>query len=139
MAQRKVDAAAVASAARDLLMAEPAMGAAYTRAELRSGSRAGAPLFEAMRRAWHPDVSGDVQYALKPNWLFSSGTSGTTHGSPHAYDTHVPILLYGPKWFKPGRVDTRVAVVDIAPSLSRLLGVAAPDGSQGTPLPMVAP
>ncbi len=139
LAQRKVDASAAASAARDLLMAEPAMGAAYTRAELLSGSRAGAPLFDAMRNAWHPDVSGDVQYVLKPNWLFSSGTSGTTHGSPHPYDTQVPILLYGPKWFKPGRVDTRVAVVDIAPSLSRLLGVAVPEGSQGKPLPVVAP
>ncbi|MDP2366736.1 alkaline phosphatase family protein [Rhodoferax sp.] len=139
LASSKVDASALAEAARALLMAEPAMGAAYTRAELQSGSRAGAPFFEAMRNAWHPDVSGDVQYALKPNWLFSSGTSGTTHGSPHAYDTHVPILLYGPKWFKPGRVDTRVAVVDIAPSLSRLLGIAAPAGSQGKPLPSAVP
>jgi len=139
IAQRQLDAAALAEAARDLLLAEPAIVAAFTRAELLSGSRAGAPFFEAMRAAWHPDVSGDVQYALKPNWLFSSGFSGTTHGSPHAYDTHVPLLWYGPTWFKPGRVDARVAVGDIAPSLSRLLGVAAPDGSQGQLLPLAAP
>jgi len=30
-------------------------------------------------------------------------------------------------------------VGDIAPSLSRLLGVAAPDGSQGQLLPLAAP
>jgi hypothetical protein len=22
--------------------------------------------------------------------------TGTTHGSPHSYDTHVPLLVYGP-------------------------------------------
>ena len=31
-----------------------------------AGSRAGAPFFEQMRKSWHPDVSGDVQFAFKP-------------------------------------------------------------------------
>jgi arylsulfatase A-like enzyme len=66
----------------------------------------------------------------------TSSSSNTTHGSPHAYDTHVPILMYGPAWIKPGRVDQRVEVVDIAPTLARLLGVAAPAASEGTPLPL---
>jgi arylsulfatase A-like enzyme len=77
-----------------------------------------------------------VQYALKPYWMMTSSSSNTTHGSPHAYDTHVPILMYGPAWIKPGRVDQRVEVVDIAPTLARLLGVAAPAASEGTPLPL---
>ena len=90
-------------------------------------------------RAWNKDVSGDVQYALKPDWMLASSTSITTHGSPHPYDTHVPILVYGPRWVKPGRVDSRVEVADIAPTLARLLGVPAPSASEGKPLPLAGP
>jgi arylsulfatase A-like enzyme len=87
-----------------------------------------------MRRSWHPDVSGDVQYTLKPNWMFGSAVA--THGSPHPYDTHVPIMVYGPRWVKSGRIDTRVEVADIAPTLARLLRVPAPAASEGRPLPL---
>jgi hypothetical protein len=137
LAQKGHDANAVADAARALLMSEPGFAAAYTRAELQSGSRAGAPFFTPLQNAWHPDVSGDVQYMLKPNWKFGLRSNGTTHGSPYAYDTHVPILLYGPNWIGKGRVDQRVEVVDIAPTLADLLGVAPPATAQGRRLPFV--
>ena len=138
IALKNADAGALADELRTLLLAEQAIGSAYTRAELLSGSRAGAPLFDASRKAWHPDVSGDVQYTLKPNWMFAS-SSVTTHGSPHEYDTHVPLLLWGPRWVRPGRIDTPVDIVDIAPTLARLMGVAAPPASEGKPLPIAAP
>lgn len=134
IAQRQLDPDTVAEEARRLLLAEPGFGAAYTRRELLSGSLAGAPFFEAMRKSWHPDVSGDVQYTLKPNWMFGSAVA--THGSPHPYDTHVPIMVYGPRWVKSGRIDTRVEVADIAPTLARLLRVPAPAASEGRPLPL---
>ncbi len=125
----------MADAARVLLLAEPGFAAAFTRAELLSGSRAGEPLFDAMRKSWHADVSGDVQYALRPNWMYA-GRAVATHGSPYAYDTHVPILGYGPRWIGRGRVDARVEVVDIAPTLAKLLGIDAPAASEGKPLPL---
>lgn len=134
IAQKNVDAGKLSEEARRLLLAEPTVQAAYTRAELLAGSRAGAPFFEAMRNAWHPDVSADVQFALKPYWMTAS-SSATTHGSPHPYDTHVPLLLYGPPWVTSGRVDSRVEVADLAPTLARLLGVPPPSASEGRPLP----
>ncbi|HEY8358319.1 MAG TPA: alkaline phosphatase family protein [Ramlibacter sp.] len=134
LAERSLDFDTVATAAQGLLLAEPGIGAAFTRRELAGGSRAGAPFFEAMRRSWHPEVSGDVQYVLRPNWM--AGASVATHGSPHPYDTHVPILLWGPRWVRPGQVDTRVDVTDIAPTLARLLRVPAPAASEGKPLPL---
>jgi len=48
----------------------------------------------------------------------------------------VPIMFYGPPWVKPGRVDSRVEVVDIAPTLARMLRVAAPPASEGKVLPL---
>ncbi|HVE53506.1 MAG TPA: alkaline phosphatase family protein [Ramlibacter sp.] len=141
LGERQLDPEAVARAARDALMAQPAFAAAYTRGELAGANRTAqlAPHFEQMRRSWHPEVSGDVQYALKPYWMFGSSTSIATHGSPHAYDTHVPILLWGPRWMKPAAVTTRVEVVDIAPTLARLLQVPVPSASQGKALPLPAP
>jgi predicted AlkP superfamily pyrophosphatase or phosphodiesterase len=134
IAQKQVDANALAEETRALLMAEPGFAAAYTRRELASGSRAGAPHFEQMQKSWHADVSGDVQYSLKPGWMF--GNTVATHGSPHPYDTQVPILMYGPAWVKPGRVDARVEVVDIAPTLSRVLRIAPPSSAEGKLLPL---
>ena len=98
-----------------------------------------APLFKAMRSAWHPDVSGDVQYALKPNWMFASTRSVVTHGSPYSYDTHVPLLVYAPRWYKPGSVDTPVDIASIAPTLAQLLGVARPPAAAAQVLPVQAP
>jgi arylsulfatase A-like enzyme len=51
----------------------------------------------------------------------------------------VPVLAWGPRWVKPGPVAQRVEVADIAPTVARLLGIAAPAGSEGRPLPLVAP
>lgn len=134
LAARGLDLDVVAAAARDVLIAEPGIAAAYTRRELQSGSRAGAPWFEAMRRTWHQELSGDVQYALKPFWM--AGGSVATHGSPHAEDSHVPVMFWGPRWIRPGQVDARVDVTGIAPTLAKLLRVAAPADSEGGPLPL---
>lgn len=136
LAERGLDPEAVAQAARGALVADAAIAAAYTRGELEGAGRPDAPLFDQMRKTWHRERSGDVQYALKPYWMMTSSSSATTHGSPHPYDTHVPILMWGPRWVPAGQVAGRVGVVDIAPTLARLLGVPPPAGNEGTPLPL---
>lgn len=134
IAEHGLDLNAVADEARRLLLTEPGFAAAYTRAELLAASRRSEPLFNALRKSWHPDVSGEVQYTLKPNWMF--GSAGATHGSPYEYDTHVPMLIYGPSWVKAGRIDMPVDPIGLAPALARLLGVPAPAASEGPPLPL---
>jgi predicted AlkP superfamily pyrophosphatase or phosphodiesterase len=134
VAERKLDANAVQEAARTLLQAEPGIAAAYTRRELEGNTRQGAPFFDQSVNTWNKDVSADVQFVVKPMWMF--GATGATHGSPHRYDTHVPILLYGPNWVPAGRVDQRVEVVDIAPTLAGVLGVPVPSLSEGKLLPL---
>jgi hypothetical protein len=136
IAQKGLAFDTVADAARELVLAQPGFAAAYTRTEITSRSRSGAPYFDAVLKAWNADLSGDIQLVLKPNWMFAS-SSVATHGSPYPYDTHVPILIYGPAWTQAGRVDQRVEIVDIAPTLSALLGVATPAASEGKPLPLL--
>ncbi len=139
MAAKGTNPAPVAQEAQTLLLAEPAMAAAYTRSELLANQLGSSHLFNALRQSWHPDVSGDVQYALKPNWMFTSATAIATHGSPYDYDTHVPLLVYGPRWYKTGQVDARVGIGGIAPKLAELLGVARPEAAEAAMLPMAAP
>lgn len=77
--------------------------------------------------------SGDVFVQLKPGWLISSSRTGTTHGSPYNYDTHIPMLMYG--WGVPqGITYEKTAVTQLAPSLSVLLQIPFPNGSEANPL-----
>ena len=60
-------------------------------------------------------------------------SGGTTHETPYRYDTHVPLVFWGPG-IPAGRYDRRVQTVDIAPTVAALLGVEAPDDLDGVVL-----
>lgn len=70
---------------------------------------------------------------LKPGFLEYSRT-GTSHGSPYAYDTHVPFLIMGPGIPEGKRTYARSEIRDIAPTLSALLGFPRPSGCTGKPI-----
>ncbi|MFB9292934.1 alkaline phosphatase PafA [Persicitalea jodogahamensis] len=77
--------------------------------------------------------SGDIQIVLQPGW-FAGRSTGTTHGSPYNYDTHVPLLFYG--WGIPkGETLRRTSIADIAPTVAALLHILAPSGTVGNPIP----
>lgn len=78
----------------------------------------------AARRWFHmlpPDLPADLVITLKP-FAYWQGVTYATHGSPNEEDAHVPILFYGPM-IRPGRYDRRALVVDMAPTLARIVGV----------------
>jgi hypothetical protein len=64
----------------------------------------------------------------EPYYLFDA--SGTSHGTPYAYDNQVPVLFLGPG-IKAGTYTGSIAVNDIAPTLAAMLGTAQPSGSIG--------
>ena len=61
------------------------------------------------------------------------GRTGTTHGSPFAYDTHVPCLFYG-AGIEAGFTHERTYIRDIAPTISTLVKVPYPNGCTGSPI-----
>jgi arylsulfatase A-like enzyme len=71
--------------------------------------------------------------------MFGAGNLGATHGSPYDYDTHVPLMLWGPRWVGAAALSARVGIVDLAPTLARFLKVASPADSEGRPLPLLDP
>lgn len=86
-----------------------------------------------VQRGWHAKYSGDVVVMLKPGFL-EYGRTGTSHGSPYAYDTHVPFLIMGPGVPPNARSHERTEIRDIAPTLSALLGFPRPSGCTGKPM-----
>lgn len=85
-----------------------------------------------IQRGFMPKRSGDLLILLEPSWMDYPPT-GTTHGSNHSYDTHVPLLFMGWKIPK-GKSSTKVHVEDIAPSISQWLNIAFPNACSGKPL-----
>lgn len=128
LAQKQLTSMAVEEAARSALVEVPVIAAAYTRTRLVDPAPLDA-IGEAVRLSFYPPRSPDVMTVLKP--FFIDRTSpGTTHGTPHDYDTHVPLLWHG-AGVKPGVHATRTGVDDLAPTLSHLLGLPAPARTTG--------
>ncbi len=69
-------------------------------------------------------------YVLGVPLPFQVAGKQATHGSPFAYDRHVPLLLFGLP-FRPGQYRTAVEPVDLAVTLASLLGINPPAAAQG--------
>ena len=110
---------------------------AFTRAQL-AGTDTTTPYLEQFRRSWYPGIAAPLQVVPKAGWMFGSRVTGTTHGSPYEDDTHVPLLTWGPAWVGQGRIEQRVEIVDLAPTLSAILHIPAPKQAQGRLLPLPA-
>lgn len=117
--------------------AERALGVAFavTRTDLQRGSLPQTLRVDRVRRAYHPQRSGDVFLVQAPTGNLHAEPEGyaAMHGSPYAYDTHVPILLAGPG-IPAQRVHRQVAPNDLAVALALYLGVEVPTSSVGEPL-----
>ena len=125
--ERRAEAAA---AAARFLEGYEGIAAVYTRNQFESGvPGAAGGLGTLVQRSWHREISGDLYLVQKPYAMF--GGNNATHGSPHAYDTHVPLIFFGPGWFRSGSYARRATVVDIAPTLARLLNIRPPAASEG--------
>jgi len=108
---------------------------ALTRTDLLSGSIPDTPLARSVQAAFHPVRSGNVTVVQDPYWFLGSApdSDAAMHGSPHPYDTHVPIMFAGPGVAQ-RKIVSRVAPRDIAPTLSAYFGIPAPSSAVGNPL-----
>lgn len=87
----------------------------------------------AFARGYFPGRSGQIflvprerEFLVDRNPLYAF-----MHGSPWNYDTHIPLLLYGPPFFKQTVSTEAAAQQDIAPTLAALLGTSAPSSASG--------
>ena len=103
LAAKNVKPDDAAAALAEYLRKQDGVMQVHTHADLKAGKvDKDDAVGQRVLRAFHPDRSGDVYVVLKPYHLLgivSVGVklaTGTNHGTPHDYDTHVPLLVYGP-------------------------------------------
>ncbi|MBS1857154.1 MAG: alkaline phosphatase family protein [Acidobacteria bacterium] len=122
------DARAVREAAARAALEHPAVAGFYT-ADGDCSVRDG--WIERYRNSFHPRRSGDVMLSYRAEYVEDYGQGrGISYGSLYNYDARVPLCFYGP-WFRTGVIDRPVQLVDVAATLARLMGVAAPSSSVG--------
>ncbi|QHN02594.1 alkaline phosphatase family protein [Granulicella sp. WH15] len=135
IAQKKLKPSAVEDEAAAAAMTLPYVARTYTRTQLLKHEAAQSQIDEYVARAFFPQRGPDVIVIMKPYYL--GGDSGTGHGSPYDYDSHVPLIFYGSK-VRAGVYSKRVGVSDVAPTLAAILQIETPSGNVGHVLEQVA-
>ena len=131
VSRRKLDLAEVQEVAGTAALSVPGVAAFQTSTQLSKGE--GGP---AQRRSFFPSRSADVVLTLRPFHIIgkhADGSEGSTHGSPHRYDTHVPLVFWGAR-ISPGIRRHPIDMSDVAPSLADQIGIGAPSSSEGRAL-----
>jgi predicted AlkP superfamily pyrophosphatase or phosphodiesterase len=117
--------------AGEALLTVPGVARYFTRTQLLAG--AVSPSDALARRVLHgynQKRSGDVVVIQEAYKYISSAAGGATHGTPYAYDTHVPLVIMG-GGVAPGRYLNPSTPADIAPTLARILNVEPPSNAVG--------
>jgi predicted AlkP superfamily pyrophosphatase or phosphodiesterase len=120
------------------LAKQPGIQAAYTRTQLEGKTKMDDLLAETVRLSFFPENCGEVKILLKPHYQFSVNPKkgpayATTHGTPYPYDTHVPLLVYGPG-VRAGKHGERITPQALATILARGLDLPPPSAAEA-PLP----
>ena len=134
--KKRLDQAEVEQAVVEEVSRFDGVALAVSSRALASGGLPDTPLIRSVLRNFNPKRSGDVYLVFDPNRFindFDGLTVATTHGSPWRYDTYVPIMFAG-TGISAQQINRAVKTVDIAPTLSLMVGAKPPSGSIGSPL-----
>jgi hypothetical protein len=90
---------------------------------------------ERFARAYFPGRTGQILVVPRQGHIITTRDPSVKymHGSPWAYDTRIPFLIYGPAFVRPGIYSGPVAQGDMAPTLAALLDMPMPGTSTGRP------
>lgn len=111
----------------------PGVYGCFGKTQILEGRLADTDLCRHLAKGEHPQVGADLIVLGEQNFLHAPMSEGhaASHGTPYAYDAHVPVLICGPGVVRPGVYLGQAAPSDIAPTLSALLGVEYPSGCDG--------
>ncbi|UZO82665.1 alkaline phosphatase family protein [Aquimarina sp. ERC-38] len=124
----------IEDAIAEFLLKKDKINKVFTRSQLESTEYVNG-IASLIQNGYHQKRSGDVIFVMDPATI-AYPTKGSTHGSGLNYDTHVPLLFYG-KGINKGKTYKKTHIIDIAPTISAMLGIAFPSGATGYVLPFV--
>lgn len=79
-------------------------------------------------KGYDPTQNGELILIDKPGYMEYIGT-GTSHGTPHTYDTHVPCIFYG--WgIQKGESHNKKEITQIAPTIAQKIKITFPNGTE---------
>ena len=113
---------------KSYLIKIPGIKAVMSKKEIINGDNSDISI--RLKNMIHDTKSPDVFLIPKKYWITS--TSGTTHGSPYDYDTHIPLIFAAGDTKSEIRNDY-IRSVDIAPTLARILNINYPQDIDGKP------
>jgi predicted AlkP superfamily pyrophosphatase or phosphodiesterase len=125
---RKLDRDEVERVAAEAVSTEEHIARVYTRHDILGGQVQRDEVGRAVSLGFYGPRSGDLIILQEPYYLFDA--TGTSHGTPYDYDTHVPIIFLGPR-IRAQAYSQRVAVNDVAATLAAILQIEQPSASIG--------
>jgi predicted AlkP superfamily pyrophosphatase or phosphodiesterase len=131
---KSLDAEKVKESVSDYLMTLPQTKRVYSKEEILHA--AGNDFYlNFIAKGYDPRENGDLVVLFRPGYI-EYGTTGTSHGTPYSYDTHVPAVFYG--WhINKGESHDKKAITQIAPTLAQKLSITFPNGSECLILPEI--
>ena len=91
----------------------------------------GGHVLQRVYNGTHPTRSGNIQMVpASPNFV----DGGLTHASPFEMTQHIPLLLYGPGYVRPGVYDQPASLTDLSATAADLLKFHRFDAPQGRAL-----
>jgi hypothetical protein len=121
-----LDLSKVKQVFKDYLMTQDQVKRVYTEEEILAST--GSDYFlDCIAKGYDATQDGDIIVLDKPGVL-EYPTTGTSHGTPYSYDTHVPMIFYG--WhIKKGASNDKKVITQIAPTLAQKLNIPLPNGT----------
>lgn len=112
-----IDADEVALFVQDQLNQVEDIHAALLPSELNADD----PLHRLFANSYYPPRSPQV-FVCWQETVYPGGSRGASHGTPHAFDREVPVILMG-RGVQAGRFEAEAGPEDIAPTVETLLGL----------------
>ena len=128
---KKGDPAEARRIAKEALVKVDGVMRVFTREELLRG---GFPDWDRtalyVYNGFNPERSGDLAVIPKAFTLLGSHYTGTNHGTPYTYDTHVPLAFYG-AGIPRRQVSSFCSTTSIAPTIAHILHTEQPASTVG--------
>ncbi len=125
---KKIKISEVEAEAKNSILNTRGLYSVFTRSEFEQKNLPPGSYQRQILKGYFPKRSGDV-VALLQSFFVEEGEP-TNHMTGYAYDRSVPLLMYGAA-FKKGVYANQAEVIDLAPTLSFVLGVLPPSLTDG--------
>ena len=126
---KKLNPQEVHEKGKNYLLQLNGVSSVFTKDVLRSGLQMQNDIGQKTMMGFNDERCGDLFVNFYHGYVEYHQT-GTTHGSPYNYDTHVPLLFFG-NGIKKGEDWNLYQITDIAPTVSALLNIPFPGGATG--------